>query len=188
MSLFTIESIESDKGEEELWRRMKAGDDGAREELIVAYRPLVFWLAGKFNVPSSVKQDLIQEGMIALINSADRFEHERGLRFSTFAWHRIRGQMINMLDRGEHKAPVPISDEIIEHWTAPVYDEDSETWMCVEESIKKLPPRESEIISAIFKDGKDPKEIASELGLDISHIYRLRRNAVARLKEIYAIK
>ncbi|MCL1941721.1 MAG: sigma-70 family RNA polymerase sigma factor [Synergistaceae bacterium] len=185
MSLFTIES---DHKEKELWRRMEAGDDGAREELIVAYRPLVFWLAGKFNVPSSVKQDLIQEGMIALINSADRFEYERGLKFSTFAWHRIRGQMINMLERGEYKAPDPAPDEIIERWAAPIYDEDSETWMSVEESIKKLPKRESEIISAIFKDGKEPREIASELGLDISHIYRLRRNAVARLKKIYAIK
>jgi RNA polymerase sporulation-specific sigma factor len=174
--------------ESNLWQRMEAGDDDAREAIIVAYRPLVFWLAGKFNVPASIKQDLIQEGMLALINSVDRFEYERGLKFSTFAWHRIRGQMINMIERSEHKAPTPISDEIIECWAAPIYDEDDDTWMCVEESIKKLPKRESEIISAIFKDGKEPKEIATELGLDISHIYRLRRNAVAHLKEIYAIK
>lgn len=167
---------------------MNAGDDDAREALIVAYRPLVFWLAGKFNVPSSVKQDLVQEGMIALINSVDRFEYERGLKFSTFAWHRIRGQMINMIERSENKAPAPISDELIELSLDSVHDEDDDMWMSVEESIKKLPKRESEIISAIFKDGKEPKEIASELGLDISHIYRLRRNAVARLREIYAIK
>ncbi|MCL2767422.1 MAG: sigma-70 family RNA polymerase sigma factor [Synergistaceae bacterium] len=184
----SLSAFENDFNEEELWQRMKVGDDEAREALIVAYRPLVFWLAGRFNVLSSVKQDLIQEGMLALINSVDRFEYERGLKFSTFAWHRIRGQMINMLERSEQKAPVPVSDEIIEHWTAPIYDEDSETWMCVEESIKKLPKREGEIISAIFKNGKEPKEIAEELGLDISHIYRIRRNAVARLKEVYAIK
>jgi RNA polymerase sporulation-specific sigma factor len=184
MSLSTI----SDYNEKELWQRMEAGDDDAREAIIVEYRQLVFWLAGRFNVASSVKQDLIQEGMLALINSVDRFEYERGIKFSTFAWHRIRGQMINMIERCEHKAPAPIPDEIIEHWTTPVYDEDNEIWMCVEESIRKLPKRESEIISAIFKEGKEPKEIASELGLDISHIYRIRRNAVAHLKEIYAIK
>ncbi|MCL1874719.1 MAG: sigma-70 family RNA polymerase sigma factor [Synergistaceae bacterium] len=174
--------------EEELWQRAVAGDDEAREAIIVAYRPLVFWLAGRFNVPSLVKQDLIQEGMLALINSVDRFEHRRGVKFSTFAWYRIRGQMINMIERSEHKAPLPVSDEIIERWTTPIYDDDNEIWMSVEESISKLPKRESEIISAIFKDGKDPKQISRELGLDISHIYRLRRNAVAHLKEIYAIK
>jgi len=183
--LFTIED---DFNEDELWRRMETGDDEAREALIVAYRPLVFWLAGKFNVFSSVKQDLIQEGMIALINSVDRFEYERGIKFSTFAWHRIRGQMINMIERSEYKAPAPIPDEFIEHWAAPVYDEDNEIWMSIEESIKKLPKREAEIISAIFKDGKEAKEIAAELGLDISHIYRIRRSAVAHLKELYAIK
>ena len=184
----SLSTIDNDFNEEELWHSAESGDDSAREAIIVAYRPLVFWLAGKFNVNTSVKQDLIQEGMLALINSVDRFEYERGIKFSTFAWHRIRGQMINMLARSENKAPVPIPDEIISNWMAPVYDEDNEIWMCVEESIKKLPKRESEIISAIFKDGKEPKEIASELGLDISHVYRLRRNAVAHLKEIYAIK
>ena len=186
--MMSLSAIENDLNEDELWQRNQTGDEDAREALIVAYRPLVFWLAGKFNVPSSVKQDLIQEGMVALINSVDRFEYERGLKFSTFAWHRIRGQMINMIERGEHKAPAPAPDEIIERLTAPAYDEDNEIWMCIEESIKKLPKRESEIISAIFKEGKEPKEIASELGLDISHIYRLRRNAVAHLKELYAIK
>ena len=184
----SLSVIENDFNEKELWQRMSSGDDDAREELIVAYRPLVFWLAGKFNVPSSVKQDLIQEGMLALINSVDRFEHERGFKFTTFAWHRIKGQMINMIERGELRAPAPIPDEIIEHWIDPIYDEDNEILMCIEESINKLPKRESEIITAIFKDGKEPKEIASELGLDISHIYRLRRNAVVHLKEIYAIK
>ena len=184
----SLSTIENNFDEEELWQRKQAGDDDARETIIVAYRPLVFWLAGRFNVHSSVKQDLIQEGMLALINSVDRFEYERGNKFSTFAWHRIRGQMINMIDRSELKAPAPVSDEIIERWIPPVYDEDYEILMSVEESIKKLPKRESEIISAIFKDSKDPKEIASELGLDISHVYRLRRNAVARLKEICAIK
>jgi len=184
----SLSTIDNNFNEDELWRSTEAGDDSARETIIVAYRPLVFWLAGKFNVNKSVKQDLIQEGMLALINSVDRFEYERGIKFSTFAWHRIRGQMINMLERSEYKAPVPIPDEIIDHWMTPVYDEDNEIWMCVEESIKKLPKRESEIISAIFKDGKEPKEIASELGLDVSHVYRLRRNAVANLKKLYAIK
>jgi RNA polymerase sporulation-specific sigma factor len=184
----SLSTIDNNFNEKELWQRNSDGDDDAREAIIVAYRPLVFWLAGKFNVPTSVRQDLIQEGMLALISSVDKFEYKRGFKFSTFAWHRIRGQMINMLERGESKAPAPISDEIIERWTTPIYDEDNEMWMCVEESIKKLPKRESEIISAIFKDGKEPKEIASELGLDISHVYRLRRNAVAHLKEIYAIK
>ena len=56
--------------EEELWRRMSnEGDEDARDELIVSYRPLVFWLAKKFTVRPSSYQDLVQEGMMALIRA-----------------------------------------------------------------------------------------------------------------------
>lgn len=176
--------------EHELWTRCKAGDDDAREELVVAYRRIVFWLASKFSVPTSVRQDLIQEGMLALINSVDRFAPERGLKFSTFAWHRIRGQMINMIDRTESKAPLPVSDEFLENWMPPseIFDEEKEAILVVQEGMAKLPKREAEIISAIFLEGKEPKDIAWELGFDISHIYRLRRSAIARLKELCATK
>lgn len=176
--------------EQDLWRRCKSGDDEAREELVVSYRRLVFWLAAKFNVAASVRQDLIQEGMLALINSVDRFEPARGLKFSTFAWYRIRGQMLNMIDRGEGKAPVPVSDEILEAWAPPseLFEDENEEIIAVESGISRLPRRESEIISAIFMEGKDPKQLAKELGFDVSHIYRLRRSGLARLRELCATK
>ena len=55
-----------------LWHRMvHEGDDQAREDLVIAYRPLVFWLAKRFQVRPSSWQDLIQEGMVALIEAVD---------------------------------------------------------------------------------------------------------------------
>ncbi|HHZ04243.1 MAG TPA: flagellar biosynthesis protein FliA, partial [Acetomicrobium hydrogeniformans] len=38
--------------EEKLWQRIKFGDEKAREEVIISYRPMVFWLAKKFHIPS----------------------------------------------------------------------------------------------------------------------------------------
>jgi hypothetical protein len=40
--------------EKELWRRCSEGDDEAREELILAYRSMVYWLAKKLRVPVSL--------------------------------------------------------------------------------------------------------------------------------------
>ena len=61
--------------EKNLWRLCSQGDMDAREELIVAYRPLVFWIAGKIHITDmELKQDIIQEGMLALINAVDKFE------------------------------------------------------------------------------------------------------------------
>ena len=63
--------------EKNLWRLCSEGDINAREELIISYRPLVFWIAGKIHVnDSELKQDIIQEGMLALINAVDKFDRE----------------------------------------------------------------------------------------------------------------
>jgi RNA polymerase sigma factor FliA len=85
----------------ELWRRYKeGGDDSARERLVVAYSPLVKFVAGRTGarLPSHVDQaDLISYGMIGLIEAMDRFEPLRQIRFETFALQRIRGAIIDEL-------------------------------------------------------------------------------------------
>jgi RNA polymerase sigma factor for flagellar operon FliA len=85
----------------ELWRRYKeGGDDSARERLVVAYSPLVKFVAGRTGarLPSHVDQaDLISYGMIGLIEAMDRFEPQRQIRFETFAMQRIRGAIIDEL-------------------------------------------------------------------------------------------
>jgi RNA polymerase sigma factor for flagellar operon FliA len=85
----------------ELWRRYKdEEDDSARERLVVAYSPLVKFVAGRTGarLPSHVEQaDLISYGMIGLIEAMERFEPKRQIRFETFALQRIRGAIIDEL-------------------------------------------------------------------------------------------
>jgi RNA polymerase sigma factor for flagellar operon FliA len=85
----------------DLWRRYKGeGDSGARERLVVAYSPLVKFVAGRLGagLPSHVDDaDLISYGLIGLIGAIERFEPERGIKFETFAMTRIRGAIIDEL-------------------------------------------------------------------------------------------
>ena len=85
----------------ELWRRYKeGGDQSAREGLVVAYSPLVKFVAGRTGarLPSHVDQaDLISYGMIGLVDAMERFEPRREIRFETFAMQRIRGAIIDGL-------------------------------------------------------------------------------------------
>jgi RNA polymerase sigma factor FliA len=85
----------------DLWRRYKGeGDNGARERLVVAYSPLVKFVAGRLGagLPSHVDDaDLISYGLMGLIGSIERFEPERGIKFETFAMTRIRGAIIDEL-------------------------------------------------------------------------------------------
>lgn len=172
--------------EQKLWRLCSQGDIDAREELIVAYRPLVFWIAGKIHVNNpELKQDIIQEGMLALIRAVDKFEPEREFKFSTYAYHKIHGQIINMLERSEKKAPVPVPDEWFQVSDfCEVYENsnDNDDWLDASAAISKLRGREAEVVSALFFEGKEPKDVASEKKLDVSHVYRLRRSAIAKIR------
>lgn len=181
-------SLEPER-EKNLWRLCSQGDMDAREELIVAYRPLVFWIAGKIHVSDTeLKQDIIQEGMLALINAVDKFEPEREFKFSTYAYHKIHGQIINMLERGEKKAPLPVPDEWLQAAEDDSKEESGEEWLDVAESIAKLQGREAEIVSALFFEGKKPKEVAAEKKLDVSHVYRLRRTAITKIRGLLGLE
>ena len=166
--------------EQELWNLCTHGDIVAREELIVSYRALVFWIAAKIHVSDSqLKQDIIQEGMLALIQAVDKFDPSLGYKFTTYAYHKIHGRIINFLERSEMKAPVPVPDEYF------CTDDDyapNDDWLDAEEAIKHLDGKEAEILSALFYEGKNPKDIAAEKSLHISHVYRLRRSAITRIR------
>ena len=85
----------------DLWRRYKDdGDNGARERLVVAYSPMVKFVAGRLGagLPSHVEDaDLISYGLMGLIGAIERFEPDRGIKFETFAMTRIRGAIIDEL-------------------------------------------------------------------------------------------
>ena len=85
----------------DLWRRYKEdGDATARERLVVAYSPMVKFVAGRLGagLPSHVEDsDLISYGLMGLIGAIERFEPERGFKFETFAMTRIRGAIIDEL-------------------------------------------------------------------------------------------
>jgi RNA polymerase sigma factor for flagellar operon FliA len=90
----TIATNESD-----LWARYKKeGDESARDDLILHYMGVVRFVAGRMaiHVPTSVElDDLISWGVLGLLDAVEKFEPEKGLKFSTYATVRIRGAIID---------------------------------------------------------------------------------------------
>ena len=86
---------------QDLWRRYKAdGDERARERLVVAYSPLVKYVAGRMGsgLPAHVEEaDLISYGLGGLISAIERFDLTREIKFETYAITRIRGAIIDEL-------------------------------------------------------------------------------------------
>jgi RNA polymerase sigma factor for flagellar operon FliA len=85
----------------ELWSRYKkSGDEKARERLVLAYSPLVKFVAGRMSsgLPAHIEEaDLISYGLLGLIGAIERFEPEREIKFETFAVARIKGSIIDEL-------------------------------------------------------------------------------------------
>lgn len=85
----------------ELWRRCKVdGDHRARERLVVAYSPLVKYVAGRTaaGLPPHVEEaDLISYGLGGLVSAIDRFDPGRNIKFETYAIARIKGAIIDEL-------------------------------------------------------------------------------------------
>ena len=97
--LAELQKIDLLELEEELalWRSWAEGDQGAYRKIITAYQPLVFKIAMAFRLAEAQTLELIQEGTVGLLEAAEKFDYERGVAFSIFASHRIRGRMLDFL-------------------------------------------------------------------------------------------
>src|SRR3954468_22841248 len=74
----------------------------AQYDRVVATLPFVESLARRMasTMPHSIDVgDLVQDGVLGLIDAAHRFDDTRGIKFETFAERRVRGAMIDALRR-----------------------------------------------------------------------------------------
>ena len=65
------------------WRDRR--DEQALHRLITAYMRLAISMAARFRRYGAPMSDLIQEASLGLMKAADKFDPERGVRFSTYA-------------------------------------------------------------------------------------------------------
>lgn len=79
--------------ERDLARRSRAGDDAARRKLIVSNLRLVLSIARAYTGRGVSLLDIVEEGNLGLIRAVEKFNPDRGYRFSTYASYWIKQAM-----------------------------------------------------------------------------------------------
>ncbi len=179
--------------EAELWKAFKEDkNEDARRRLIQSYQPLVFKNALPFRSMDGI-MDIIQEGTVGLIEAAEKFDYHRGVAFSLFAVHRIRGRMLNFI-RKEGASELTCIDDLGNDGIS-IKDRIADTALSVseqaemheitvhlKEALTRLPEKERLVLERVYLESAEIKDVAVLLDLSIAHIYRLQKTGIRRIR------
>jgi len=90
-----------------LARRVEQGDALARAQLVEANMRLVINIAKGYHCSMIPFEDLVQEGAIGLMTACERYDPNKGYRFSTYATHWIRQAISRAIDNKSRAIRVP---------------------------------------------------------------------------------
>ena len=83
--------------EVELAKRIERGDLSAKDRMIESNLRLVFAIARSYRDRGVPFPDLVQEGTVGLVRAVEKFDHRRGLKFSTYAVWWIRRSLLDAI-------------------------------------------------------------------------------------------
>ena len=180
----------------ELWVCYKQqGDMDSRGRLIEQYQPLVVKALARWRANEAILMDLVQEGTIGLIEAVENFEPERGVAFSLYAVHRIRGRMLNYLEKESKTARVSLDTSWVSEEGNSLFDTMPDLALPVAEiaeqnflvdqmraALERLPNKERLALSGVYLEEQEPRQVASTLQITPSHLSRLQKQGIRRVR------
>jgi RNA polymerase primary sigma factor len=91
----------------DLTRRIRSGDERARERMIEANLRLVVSIARHYNCRGMSFEDVVQEGILGLMAAVNKFDPTRGFRFSTYATYWIRQAIVRSIEKQSRMIRLP---------------------------------------------------------------------------------
>ena len=139
--------------EQELSKKIASGDEESKKILAESNLRLVVSIAKRYVGRGLLFLDLIQEGNIGLMKAVDKFDYDKGYKFSTYATWWIRQAITRALADQARTIRVPVH---------------------MVETIYKLARVERQMALDLNREPTD-KELAKKMGLSIDKIVEIRR-------------
>ena len=138
-----------------LTRAVQRGDLNAKQRLIESNMRLVINIAKTYRNRTIPLEDLIQEGAIGLMQAAERFDPDKGYRFSTYATHWIRQAIGRAIDNKSKAIRLPAH---------------------ISQSIRKIERIRLEMARKLGRE-PTPEMMAAELGVTVKRLNAIMQSA-----------
>ncbi len=193
---------------EELQQKQPSGTDQTRElhdllENVKTFRAaivesnlrLVLSLARKYSHSESEFDELVSEGNLILLNAVDKFDVERGFRFSTYATHSIQRHFFRFIQRKQKQKlrETSVNTGVLSETTPDAEKESPLDSKLAEKLISKFDEYLDEREAAILRDrfglneNKSPatlKAVSERVGLSKERVRQLQIRAIEKLQDL----
>lgn len=187
-------------------RTTKKGSGSHIEAELDQWQPLVWYVVNRIRctLPASVsEEDLFSAGMVGLMTASRSYDPSRGAEFKTYAYHRIRGAILDELRRLDFlprsqrdkarqqgsEAPnvvgIPTDEdgqESLEARTQEPPCEKADMQDALDRQMEELPPKMRDVVFLYYRKGLRMREIGERMGLTESRVSQIHSNALANLQ------